>query len=329
MNEIAIIGLGEIGTSFGLALKYQKTDLHRVGYDSHKYAQDNALNTDAIDRIGRGIIDAVKNADIIILALPADQVEDVLKLIGQDLKKDAVVLDTSPIKSAAIQWAKQYLKQPSHFIGIYPTVKVDYLSELSNEYHTAHEDLFKDASMMIAPGENTDPSVVKLASDLGSLVGAHSMFIDPLELNGLLSGINNLPWLLVSSLMSTMLSQNSWIESKKLGGKEFAQMTALMTETRTRKEFAKVMTENRENSLLILNEFILHLKEYRDAIQNRDFTSLESLYDKASKGREKWLEEYSANAWRKEKEDNMQFPSMGDQMGQAFLGGFLRKKKNP
>jgi prephenate dehydrogenase len=328
MIEIAILGLGEIGTSLGLALKYQKKDLKRVGFDTHQYAQDNALKTDAVDQTGRGVVDAVKNADIICLALPADQLEPTLKLIGHEMKKDAAVLDFSPIKVAADRLAQQYLKQPSHFLGVYPALKTEYLQEVSREYHTAHEDLFKGGSLLIAPTEKTDPSVVKLAADLGSLAGAYSLFIDPFELDGLLAGVHNLPWLLSSALMNALLAQPSWVEARKAGTKEFAYQTGLMTEERTRQEFASVMGENREGTLRMLNEFIFSLKEYRDAIQNRDIAALESLYEKSDKGREIWLREYAENVWRKEKEEKSERTSMSDQLGQMFLGGLMRKKKD-
>ena len=60
MIQIAIIGLGEIGTSLGLALKYQKDEIYRVGMDVHKYATDNASEKGAVDRVSRNLLDAVK-----------------------------------------------------------------------------------------------------------------------------------------------------------------------------------------------------------------------------------------------------------------------------
>ncbi|HPB40054.1 MAG TPA: prephenate dehydrogenase/arogenate dehydrogenase family protein [Flexilinea sp.] len=327
MIQIAIIGLGEIGTSLGLALKYQKDEIYRVGMDVHKYATDNASEKGAVDRVSRNLLDAVKEADIVFLAIPAHEVEDTLELIGHELKKDAAVLDTCPTKSAAINWAKKSMSQPDHFLGIYPSINPAYLSEPSNEFHSAHEDLFQSGTLYLAPSTDTEPAVVKLASDLGTLIGAHSAFIDPAELDGLLAAAYDLPLLLSNALMSTLLNQNSWEDCRKLAVKEFVQETDFCAFPYTGKEFTEILSENRENTLRILNDFIVNLKTYRDAIQNRDRAALSSLYEKAEKGREKWLKDYEEGAWRKEKDQKLNVPTAGEMMGQMFLGGLGRKKK--
>ena len=179
----------------------------------------------------------------------------------------------------------------------------------------------------MAPSTDTEPAVVKLASDLGTLIGAHSAFIDPAELDGLLAAAYDLPLLLSNALMSTLLNQNSWEDCRKLAVKEFVQETDFCAFPYTGKEFTEILSENRENTLRILNDFIVNLKTYRDAIQNRDRAALSSLYEKAEKGREKWLKDYEEGAWRKEKDQKLNVPTAGEMMGQMFLGGLGRKKK--
>ena len=49
--QLTLIGLGEIGASVGLALRYQKKDIFRVGLDSRKSAEEAAKRVDAVDKI--------------------------------------------------------------------------------------------------------------------------------------------------------------------------------------------------------------------------------------------------------------------------------------
>jgi prephenate dehydrogenase len=52
----------------------------------------------AVDRVSINLISAVSDADVIILALPIDQVRETITSIAQDLKESAVILDTSPVR---------------------------------------------------------------------------------------------------------------------------------------------------------------------------------------------------------------------------------------
>ncbi|MHC1772724.1 MAG: prephenate dehydrogenase [Flexilinea sp.] len=325
--QITIVGLGEIGTSLGLALKYQKNEILRVGCDIHKYAEQNAENIDAVDKIQHNIFNAVENADIIFLAIPTDELEEVIKLIGHELKEGAVIFETCDAKVSARNWVNQYLKDPTHYAGLYIALNAAWVTELSDEHHTAHEDLFKSGTIFISSSVNTAPSVVKLASDLATLVGAHSAFCEAEELDGLIAPIFDIPYLVGNAVFDTAKRQNSWREARKLGGKTFARITEPVTMKPDREKMGKSLLENRDNSLRMLNEFIVTLKDYRDAIQNGDAAGLDALLKKNQNDREEWLKEYKAAAWRHEEESQMRQPSAGEYIGQMFLGGLARKKK--
>lgn len=326
--QISIIGLGEIGTSLGLALKYQKDDLFRVGSDRHKYSEENAAAKGVVDKVIHPLIDAVADADIVVLALPADQTGEILHLIGRDLKPHAAVLDFSLNRAASLQLAKKTLQDPSHYLGIYPAINAVYFDEAGNEHHTAHEDLFKNGSFVIAPAADTDPSAVKLASDLASLVGAYSFFTEPAELDGMISMIETLPKMLSVALLNTVWAQPGWSEARKMAGKTFAAMTRSNSLPRTPEQLAEEILGNRENSLRMINEYVSQLKNLRDLIQSSDQQSLTALFKEAQSGRENWLTDYQAGKWRQEKAADFKAPSFGDYMGQMFLGGLARRKKD-
>lgn len=326
--QITIVGLGEIGTSLGLALKYQKNEIVRVGCDIHKYAEQNALSAGAVDTIQHNLFEATANADIIFFAVPAGELEGSLKLIGQDLKPGAVVLEISGAKTAAQSWAKRYLKDPTHFAGLYAALNPEWINEFPNEHHTAHEDLFQKGTFFIAALPETDPGVVKLASDLATLVGAHSAFCEAEELDGMIASVENLPFLLGNALFDAATRQPSWKEARKFGGKTFSRLSETVKLGAQDEKAGLPLLENRDNTLRMLNEFILTLKDYRDAIQNGDASTLETLLKNNQSTREKWEKEYSDAVWRRESETQVERPSTGEYFGQLFLGGLVKKKKN-
>ena len=99
--SIAILGLGKFGASIGLCLKeyMAKGGEHRfniVGYDSNDAHEKAADKLGVVDKIHRKIFDAVRDVDIVVMAVPYEDVESAYQLIAPDLRDGVVVLDLSP-----------------------------------------------------------------------------------------------------------------------------------------------------------------------------------------------------------------------------------------
>lgn len=325
--QITIIGLGEIGTSLGLALNYHKDQLFRVGTDTRKSAEKNAENCGAVDKIIHNLSDAIKEADIVFLALPSKSVKDVMEWIGKEVREGCVVIDSCPTKTAAAGWAKEFLADPTHYVSVYPALNPDVLSVPGNSYNSAKEELFKNGTFYIAAAPNTESTVVKLAVDLANLVGSYSSFCDMAELDSLIASSMTMPAVISNAIFNTAYKQNSWRETAKLGGKVFFQMTR-PEHSGAVDPSPEMMLQNRENTVRMLNEFILSLKEYRDALQNNDEASLRNLLENTKEKREKWFDAYVAKEWRHEASEKHEQMSAGEIFGQMFLGGLSRRKKS-
>ena len=72
-NRVAIIGLGLIGGSIGLALHKARAVQQVVGYDLGRGISDQARKSGAIDQPYAALADAVRGAELIILATPYDR----------------------------------------------------------------------------------------------------------------------------------------------------------------------------------------------------------------------------------------------------------------
>ena len=107
--QITIIGMGQIGTSIGLALAEHKDLVLRVGHDKELRVANHAKQMGALDKVDINIPHAVEEAGIVVLALPLDQVRRTLEVVGQCMKQDAVLIDTSPVKQTVLGWAKELL----------------------------------------------------------------------------------------------------------------------------------------------------------------------------------------------------------------------------
>jgi prephenate dehydrogenase len=194
--QITIIGMGQIGTSIGLALAKHTDQVFRVGHDRELSAANRAKALGALDRVDINIPHAVEEAGLVILAVPLDQVRETLKSVAQDLRPDVVVMDMAPVKETVLSWAKELLPAHAHYVGLVPVISPSYLQTHDSGAEAAHADLFQNGLLAIVSQRGTPSEAIKLAADLSQLLGAEHLFIDPVELDSMMAATHLLPQLI-------------------------------------------------------------------------------------------------------------------------------------
>src|SRR5687768_16007336 len=103
--RITIIGLGQIGSSIGLALKAHNVDVQLVGHDKNPQIAKDSQKAGAVDDVKYNLPASVAEANIVILALPLSAVRETLEIIGPDLQEGTLILETAPAKGTVAEWA--------------------------------------------------------------------------------------------------------------------------------------------------------------------------------------------------------------------------------
>jgi len=268
--QITIIGLGQIGTSIGLALSEHKDLVRRVGHDRDPDLSKMAEKVGAVDQIYFNLPSAVRQADVVMLAEPVHHSRDTLQIIAEELKAGAVVMDTGPVKVSMADFASQLLTADRHYVALTPTLNPAYFHEISVGPQAAHADLFKNSLMVITAPPGTSSEAIKLASDLSTLLGATPFFGDPYEIDGLLAATNILPRLAAAALINATTNQPGWREGRKLAGHYYAAVTAPAQEPSELRALAQAALMNQTNVVRVLDDLMNALYEMRSAIADQD-----------------------------------------------------------
>ena len=328
--QLTIIGLGQIGASAGLALAEHKDLIKRVGHDKEPGAAQKAQRLGAVDQIHYNLPAAVRDADIVLLALPLNAVRETFEYISQDLKENTVVLDTTPVKLPVAAWARELLPEKRYYVGLVPAINPAYLHERAFGADAAHADLFKNGLIGIASPPGTPGEAIKLAADLAQLLGAQPLFIDPAESDGLMARVHLLPQLLSVALIACTVNEPGWAEARKLAGRAFASVAGPLLYQDRAPALRDAALLNRENVLRLLDGITAHLQGLRNDIAAGAGESLTSKLAAAYDGQLKWQNERDSVAWRPSLPKKMDLPSAGQALAQMFLGSKLlerRKKK--
>jgi prephenate dehydrogenase len=322
--QITIIGLGQIGASVGLALA-QKPDLvERIGYDVNPLVARQASKIGAVDKTSSNLVKVLKTSDVLLLALPTDEMRTMMEELLPLMKPGAILLDTALSKEKVAGWAVELLPDDCSYVGLTPVINPDYLVSTDSGIDSARADLFHNGMVAITSPLETDAKAIKFAADLTQLLGAKVLFADMLEVDSVMTATHIVPQLLAAALLNATVNQPNWREAGKMAGRAYAEVSGPIEHLGMPGTLAANATQNREHVLRVLNSVIASIKTLRDDIAAEDSESLNKRLERAFEGREQWWQDRHPEM-RKPQANPYEKPSISSML----FGEMLTSRRKP
>lgn len=283
-KRVAIIGLGLIGGSIGLALHKAEAAEQVTGYDLGKGVSDRARKVGAIDEPFSALADAVRGAELVILATPIGAMRALLQNIAGAVTPGAVVTDVASTKAQVISWAEEFLPSSVFFVGGHPMIG----KELSG-VEAADAALFQNRIYCLTPTTRTSATAINKVSTFVESLGARVRFLEPAEHDGQVAGVSHLPFVASAALMSTLASSPAWSDAAMLASTGFRDMSRLAAGNP--EMYRDICLTNSEALVRWLNEYIATIDRLRDQIAAHD-ASLDETFAGAQQDRLKWQASY-------------------------------------
>jgi prephenate dehydrogenase len=279
--RVAIIGLGLIGGSMGLALSRLGADIEVVGYARKPRVAGRALELGAVSSTEGSAASAVVGSDLALIATPALAVRDVLSEIGDSLRKGAIVTDVASTKSAVMGWADELLPDSVSFVGGHPMAGKE-----TSGIEAADGDLFKGCIYCLVPGRNATKEAVASLEALVKRIGAEPLYLDAAEHDRLVAGISHLPLLISVALVSATTGSPSWPAMARLASTGYRDVSRLASGDPLMGR--DICLTNREPIVQWLDDYIAELKRLRSLV-DKGSVKLEQALVTAREARERWL----------------------------------------
>jgi prephenate dehydrogenase len=279
-NRVAIVGLGLIGESIGLALRNAKAAQQIRGYDLNRGVTDHARKIGAIDQACHAPADAVRGAEFVILATPIDQIRSLLQNIATVASPGSVVTDVASTKAQVISWAEEYLPTSVFFVGGHPIVENDF-------YDTgpARAALFKNCVYCLTPTKRTSSTALNKVTQLIEMLEARVRFLEPAEHDGLVAGVGHLPFVISAILMKTLAESPTWGDAVMLAEKSTSDMTNLASNNPD--VYRDICLTNSEALSRWLSEYIRELSTFRDQLVTHDSKVIQ-VFSTSQQLRDQW-----------------------------------------
>lgn len=223
MKTVAIVGLGLIGGSLGLALKEYLPEVEVLGVAPRPGTAEAAMTMGAVDRAGTDLA-LVNGADLVVLACPLAATAAVLEDCLPHLAEGARVTDVGSVKAAVVNHALSALDPDRNpFLGGHPMAG----KEVSGIAH-AEAGLFKGKSWILTPpqGDELQEGWVDYTAALRA-IGALPVLLPPGKHDRYVAMISHLPFLLSAAYLLATGEEEEWGEASALASSGFRDISRL------------------------------------------------------------------------------------------------------
>jgi prephenate dehydrogenase len=286
--EAFIIGLGETGASISLAMNEAGASISCTGYDPDAQVAREARKRGDIDRIVFTPRKASQGADIIFMTISPEMVQEHIEIIGPTLKNGAVIVDMSPLKSAAMKWATESIREGCFYIGAVPVINPIYLEDESSGPSLPHADMFRDGLLALAIPSNTPENVVDLTYAISEILGASPFFIDPAEIDAITATVEHLPALMGIVQMQLGLQAPMWREIRRMAGRSWSKSAMIGTNYDPR-DFTELIKLNRQNVIYKIDAVLEELGRLRLLLTGEDDEALSNYIHDANNAFFGWI----------------------------------------
>jgi cyclohexadieny/prephenate dehydrogenase len=268
-RRVALIGFGLIGGSIARAARAQGVAGEIVTTARSAKSRVRVGELGVVDRVVETNVDAVKDADLVILCIPVGACGAVAQEIAPHLKPGAIVSDVGSVKGAVVRDMAPHLPAGVHFVPAHPVAGTEHSGPDSG-----FAELFINRWCILTPPEGSDADAVERLRAFWAALGAKVEIMTPDYHDLVLAITSHLPHLIAYTIVGTAdeLGQVTSSEVMKFSAGGFRDFTRIAASDPIM--WRDVFLANKEAVLEMLGTFNEDLAKLTRAIRRGDGEAL-------------------------------------------------------
>ena len=281
-QRLALIGCGLMGGSFALAARQAGLVQTIVGFSASEKTRQRARELRVIDQACASVAEAVRGADLVLLAVPVGAMRDSFAAMAPALSAQTLLMDVGSTKCDVIAAAVATLGDKlSCFVPAHPIAG----KEVAGIDH-ADARLYQDRRTILTPLSSNSIRQTKLAHDVWSALGSQVSTLTPEAHDATFAAVSHLPHLLAFAAINALTAQPDGADFLDMAGPGFRDFSRIAASDPA--VWRDILSANRTEVLVQLAHFRASLSQFEAAMQQGDTTGLQQLIHQASDVRSGW-----------------------------------------
>jgi prephenate dehydrogenase len=273
-DKVAIVGVGLIGGSIGLALRERKLASEVIGVGRRESTLATARKLGAIDRSTTSIAEGVAEAEIVVVATPVDTVAEFALKVAEVCSPRTTITDAGSTKESIVSTVERGLtgrRDGPWFIGSHP---------IAGDHRTgvefARSELFEGRKTVVTPTTRSHRASTLDVERFWRSLGAEVVTMSPVEHDAALAATSHLPHLVAYALAFATpnellpLAASGWRDTTRIAGSD-------------PNLWRPIFTANRSHVLEALDRFVEVVALVREALEAGDDQELYGILELAQR----------------------------------------------
>jgi cyclohexadieny/prephenate dehydrogenase len=274
-ERVAFIGIGLIGSSLARVLRRDRLAGEIVACARQPATRQKALELGIADRATDDAAEAVRDADLVVLATPLSAYAAIGAQIAPALRPGAIVTDVGSVKQAVIRDLRPSLPANVHFIPGHPVAGTEHSGP-----EAGFAELFRDRWCILTPLPDSDPAALARLTALWERAGMRVVTMDPEHHDKVLAMTSHLPHVIAYTIVGTATDLEDSLKSEviKFSAGGFRDFTRIAGSDPVM--WRDIFLNNREAVLEMLQRFSEDLTALQRAIRWGEGDKLEELFSR-------------------------------------------------
>ena len=274
ITNVAIIGLGLLGGSLGLAIAEHLPKARTTGFDSDPATRQRAGERGLVGTVCDSAAEAVTECDLVIFCVPVGAMAEAAADIAGALPAGAIVSDVGSSKQSVSQALAKAL--PGHtIIPAHPVAGTE-----QSGPDAGFAALFAQRWCILTPDENAPPKALQRVTEFWETLGAKVEIMDAAHHDLVLAVTSHIPHLIAFTIVGTAsdLEDVTRGEVIKYSAGGFRDFTRIAASDPTM--WRDVFLNNKDAVLEMLGRFTEDLTDMQRAIRRGDSDKLLELFSR-------------------------------------------------
>lgn len=274
VNTIAIVGVGQIGGSIGMAALARGLAREVVGITRRQAAIAEAIERRAITHGTTELASGVAEAELVIVCTPIRLVADVVVQVGHNCPSGALITDAGSTKSQIVADVRGRLPAGVEFIGSHPLA-----GNHESGVAAANADLYYQKTVLLTPDQDSSPEGIRRLEEFWKTLGARLRHLDPITHDQVLAVTSHL--LHVVSPAVATITPAEYLDCTAGGWRDGTRVAGADPQL-----WEEILLSNAGPTIAAIDEFTEIVAQFKSALQGKDTSRLGQLLRKGKQHRD-------------------------------------------
>ncbi|HCM77584.1 MAG TPA: prephenate dehydrogenase [Cytophagales bacterium] len=269
-----IVGLGLIGGSMAIDLRIKGIANHLIGVDDNNAHAQQAVDLGIVDEVCT-LNEAVKNTDLIILAIPVSAMSKMIAQLLDKIESHITIIDTGSTKASICKTVQGH-KNRQQFVAAHPIAGTE-----NSGPSAAFSGLFRNKTMIICERQLSSSHALEVANTIFKALESKTIFMEPVDHDKHVAYVSHLShvssFLLGQTVMDIEKDEKNIFD---LAGSGFASTVRLAKSSPDM--WAPIFEQNTEYLSQALLEYIMHLQKFHYYLVKKDSKAIHRIMTEAN-----------------------------------------------